>query len=176
VQNALSALVVVDARAGAQLLQGIAAVGAQTHDLLDVVARARRGTLAQKLQTPQPLTLIGTQAKQQRGIFLAQPLQHFQGGTGVGPGLGMADRDLATVGETGFCGRGGLSVDDADLMTELRQVIGGADPQQAAAQNDDVHDASFNKSALHGGMQGLIKIKQSNTHPVQIAAPPVLVT
>ena len=40
-QNALCALVVMQAGIAAQLLQGVAAVRAQAHDLLNVVARAR---------------------------------------------------------------------------------------------------------------------------------------
>jgi hypothetical protein len=104
VQDALRALVVGDAGVAAQLLQHVAAVGAQAHDLLDVVARARRRAFAQELQAPQPLPHVGADAEQQRRVFLAQPLQHLQRRARVGPGLGMADRDLPAVGKAGFGG------------------------------------------------------------------------
>ena len=119
-QDALRPLVVIQPGGGAQLLKRLAAVSAQADNLLDVVARASRRAFPQELQAPQPLPLVRAQAKQQRRIFLAQPLQDLERGTGVGPGFGVADRNLPPIGKTGFCSRGGLTVDDADLVTELR--------------------------------------------------------
>jgi hypothetical protein len=94
----------------AQLLQRLAAVGAQAHDLLDVVARARRRAFAQELQAPEPLAHVCPDAEEQRRIFLAEPLQHLERRARIGPGFGVADRDLAAAGETGFGSRSGLPV------------------------------------------------------------------
>jgi hypothetical protein len=58
----------------------------------------------------------------------------------------MTDRDLATVGKTGFGRRGGLTIHDRDVVAQLRKVISRADAQQAAAQNDDFHEGSLNGS------------------------------
>ncbi len=142
VQDALRALVVGDAALAPQLLQRRAAVGAQAHDLTDVVPRARRRALAQELQAPQPLAQVGAQAKQQRRVFLAQPLQDLQRRARVGPGLGMADRDLAAVGKAGLGRRRGLAVDDADFVPLLTKVIGRSDAEQAGAEYDHMHESS----------------------------------
>ncbi len=139
VQDALGALVVLQAQVGAQLLQHAAAVAAQLHDLADVVAGARGCAFTQELQAPQPLAHVGTQAEQQRRVFTPQPLQQLQRRTRVGPGLGMADRHLPAVGKTGFRRGAGLAVDHGDLVALLLQEMGGADAEQAGAQNEDVH-------------------------------------
>ena len=140
VQDALRALVVLDARGRAQLLQRVAAVGAQAHDLLDVVARARRRAVAQKGQAPQPLAHVGADAEQQGRIFLAQPLQHLQRRAGVGPGFGVAHRNLPAVGKAGFGAGGALAVDDGHLVAELLQEISRSHAEQAGTQNDHAHD------------------------------------
>ena len=69
----------------------------------------------------------------------AEPLQHLQRRARVGPGLGVADRDLAAVGEAGFGGRRGLAVDDGDVVALLAQEVGRGDAEQAGAENDDFH-------------------------------------
>ena len=140
VQDALRALVVLDAGGGAQLLQRVAAVGAQAHDLLDVVARARRGAFAQERKAPEPLAHVGAQAEQQRRILLAQPLQHLERRAGVGPGLGVAHRDLAAVGKAGLGAGRALAVDDGHFVTQLREEISRSHAEQAGAQNDHAHD------------------------------------
>ena len=143
VQNALCALVVLQAGGGTQLLQHGAAVGAQTHNLLDVVPCACRGAFAHELHAPQPLPHVCPNAKQQRRVFFAQPLQDLEWRTGVGPGLGMADRDLPAVGEAGFRRGRGLAVYHGDFVAELRKVISRADAEQAAPKDDDVHRGSI---------------------------------
>ena len=139
VQDALRALVVLDAGGRAQLLQRVAAVGAQAHDLLDVVARARWRAVTQKGQAPQPLAHVGADAEQQGRILLAQPLQHLERRAGVGPGLGVAHRDLAAVGKAGLGAGRALAVDDRDLMAKLLQEISRSHAEQAGAQNDYAH-------------------------------------
>jgi hypothetical protein len=46
-------------------------------------------------------------------------------------------------------------------VTQLRQVISSADSQQAASQNDDMHDASFQRMALQM-ISGWDRAKESN--------------
>jgi hypothetical protein len=106
----------------------------------DVVARARGRAFAQELQAPQPLAHVGADAEQQRRVFLPEPLQHLQRRARVGPGFGMADRDLPAVGEAGLRGRRGLAVDDGDVVALLAQEIGRGDAEQAGAENEDVHE------------------------------------
>jgi len=140
VQDALCALVVLDASGRAQLLQRVAAVGAQAHDLLDVVARTRGCAVAQEGQAPQPLPHVGAQTEEQGRIFLAQPLQHLERRAGVGPGLGVAHRDLAAVGKAGLGAGRTLAVDDGHFVTQLREEISRSHAEQAGAQNDHAHD------------------------------------
>lgn len=139
VQDALRALVVLEAGVGTQLLQHLAAVGAQAHDLLDVVPGARRRAFAQELQAPEPLAHVGADAKEQRSVFLAEPLQHLERRARVGPGFGMADGDLPAVGKAGFGGRRGLPVDHGHLVAELLEVVSRSHAEQAGAKNDHTH-------------------------------------
>ena len=138
-QDALGALVVLDAGVAAQLLQGRTAVGAQAHDLLDVVACARRRAFAQELQAPEPLAQVGAHAKQQGRIFLAQPLQHLERRAGVGPGFRVADGDLPAIGKAGFGAGRCLAVDDGHLVAALLEVISRGNAEQAGAENDYAH-------------------------------------
>ena len=149
-QNTLRALVVMQARGAAQLLQHAAAVGAQAHDLPNVVAGARGGAFAQELQAPEPLAHVGPNAKQQRRVFFAQPLQHFERRARVGPWFGMAHRNLATVGKAGFSRRIRLAVHHGDLMAELGEVIRGADAKQAAAEDENFHLRTFGRLGRAG--------------------------
>ena len=111
----------------------------RSHDLLDVVARARRRALAQELQAPEPLAHVGAQAEQQRRVFLPSHCSTLSGAPGIGPGLGMADRDLAAVGEAGLRRRRRLAVDDGHLVAELLEVVGRGHAEQAGAKNDHAH-------------------------------------
>jgi hypothetical protein len=63
-----------------------AAVGAQAHDLLDVVARAGRRAFAQELQAPQPLPHVGAHAEQQRRVFRPSHFSTFSGALGLAQG------------------------------------------------------------------------------------------
>ena len=142
-QDALRALVVLQARAAAQLLQSVAAICAEPHDLLDVVPGSCRRAFAHELQTPEPLPHVGADAEQERRVFFAEPLQHFERCARVGPRLGVAHRDLAAVGEAGFCGGIGLAIYDSDVVTELRKVIRGADTEQPATEDEYMHLNAF---------------------------------
>ena len=117
-------------------------VGAQGHDLLHI---ARKGTvvaLGQELQAPAPLGRIELRPKQQRRLFVEHPFERLPGRLAIGPGLAVADRDLSAIGIAGLQGRTALAVHHGDLMTALAQMPGGADADDAGAQDDDVHAAS----------------------------------
>jgi hypothetical protein len=104
---------------------------------------ARGRALAQKPQSPAPLAGIGAQTKEEWGIFPAQPLEYLQRRTWIGPGLGVAHRNLAAVRKTGFGSRSGLAVDHGDIMPLLAQKVGGGDTKQACSEHDDFHVQSF---------------------------------
>ena len=69
-------------------------------------------------------------------------LMAFTGTPGAGPGRGIAGRNLAGIGETGFLRGLGLTVDDRHLMAGARQIIGRGDADDATAENNDFHDPS----------------------------------
>ena len=123
-QDALHALVVLEACVLPQLPQHATAVSAQFHELGDVVACPRGCAFAQEPQAPGPLARISAQSKQQRRVFPGQPLEHLQRRCRIGPGLGVAYRDLSAVGITGFSRRQGLPVNHGDFMAELGEVPG----------------------------------------------------
>ena len=190
-QNALGALVVLQLGALAQLLQRVAAVAAEAHDLLDVVARAGGRAFAQKLQTPQPLAGVGAQAEQQRRIFLAQPFEQLERRTGVGPGLGVADGNLSAVGEAGLGARRILAIDDGHIVTQLLKEISGGGADDTGSDDDHAHDGqAFSKGlrrpheralpSLTNGGGGIPpcqwKAKSSARRRGLAAAPPVLGT
>jgi hypothetical protein len=115
-QNALRALVVVDAGVAAQLLQHLAAVGAEAHDAFDVAPRPGGGAFAQELERPEPLAKVGAQPKQEWGILFREPLEHFERGARVRPRLGVAHGNLTAVREARLRGRRSLAVDDRHVM------------------------------------------------------------
>ncbi len=139
VQDALGPLVVLDARLAAQRLQGVAAVGAQADDLADVVARACGQAFAQEAQPPQPLQPVRPQPEQQRRVLAQHPLQRLPRCGRVGPGFGVADRNLSAVGEAGFGAGEGLAVDHRDLAAEAVEIVGAGGTDDSRAQNDDSH-------------------------------------
>jgi hypothetical protein len=103
------------------------------------VAGARRRAFTQELKAPEPLAHVRADAKEQWGVFLAQPLQHLQWRAGVGPGFGVAYRDLPAVGEAGFGRRGGLPVDHGHFVAELLEVVSRGHAEQAGAKNNHAH-------------------------------------
>lgn len=118
------------------------AVGAQRHDLLDIARERPVIALGQELQAPAPLRAVEPGPQQQRSLFVEHPFQRLPGRLAIGPGLTVADRDLAAIGIAGLQGRTALAVHHGDLMTALAQMPGGADADDAGAQDDDVHAAS----------------------------------
>ena len=99
-----------------QPFQDSAAVQRQCDDRADVRVGPLGSALAQERGTPQPLHWIEARPEQQWGVGSPEPLKDLAGRRRVGPRLGMTDRDLAAVGQTGFQCRAASAVDDDDLV------------------------------------------------------------
>ena len=130
------------AGAGNHVFQGLMAVSAQGNDLLHITGKGTVIALGQKLQTPAPLGGVELGAKQQRCLFVEHPFERLPRCLAVGPGLAIADRDLAAIGKAGLQRRAALAVNHGDLMAALAQMPGGADADDAGAQDEDVHGLS----------------------------------
>ena len=80
------------------------------------VAAARAGVHSRRNARPQAhCSALDARTKQKRRVFPAQPLQHLARRTGIGPRLGVADRDLAAVGETRLAPGAHLPLDHRDV-------------------------------------------------------------
>jgi hypothetical protein len=86
VQDALRALVIAEAGIAAQLLQRVAAVGAQAHDLLDVVARARRRAFAQELEPQSHWRMSARMRKSSGASSFPSHCSTFSGALGLAQG------------------------------------------------------------------------------------------
>jgi hypothetical protein len=138
-QDAACLLLVLNAGFGAQREELRPAVAVDGRDLGRVGAGACRQALAQEGEAPGPLVRIGAQAKQHRRVFAPQPFEHLRRRSGVGPGLGVAGRDLAAVGEAGFHRGRVLAVDDRDLMPGAGQIPSARHADYAGAQDCNFH-------------------------------------
>ena len=118
-QDAFGLAIVVNRGLGADLLQGLTAIFGNSDNLANIVGHTCRSALLQKRCAPLPLQPIGTQTKQQWGIFLPQPFEYLDGRCRVGPRLGMRYRNLAAVGKTGFLCGAWLTLNHGDIMTGL---------------------------------------------------------
>ncbi len=141
VRDAAFQPVVLDARGAHYVLECGMAVRAQRHDLLHVACEGRVVALRQELQAPAPLLPVQLGAKQQRRFLVEHPLEGLPWRLAVGPGLTVAHRDLRRVGKTGLQRRVGLAVDHSDFMPALAQMPGGANADDAGAQDDGFHGA-----------------------------------
>jgi hypothetical protein len=140
VQDAALEPLVLDAGACHQRLERLVAVAPERHELLHVALERRVAALAEERQAPAPLVRVEPGTEQQRGVVAQQPLRHLERRVGAGPRLAEAHRDLGTVGEAGLQGRVGLTIDESDVVPFFEQVPGGADADDAGAENDDLHD------------------------------------
>lgn len=139
-QDALRALVVLDARIAAQLLQRVAAVGAQAHDLLDVVPRARRRAFAQELQAPQPLAHVGAQAKEQGASSRPSHFSTLNGAPGLAQGSAWLTEicpPLAKLVSAPGTPWRSVTVTSWPALQE----VGGGGAEQAGTENDHAHDS-----------------------------------
>ena len=138
-QDAACLLLVLDAGFGAQRQKLRPAVAADRGDLGRVGAGACRQALTQEGEAPGPLVRIGAQAKQHRRVFAPQPFEHLLRRRWIGPGLGVAGRNLAAVGEAGFHRGRILAVDDRDLMPGAGQIPSAGHADYAGAQDCNFH-------------------------------------
>ncbi|MNT61021.1 hypothetical protein D3C72_1986360 [compost metagenome] len=93
------------------------------------------GAIAQHLRQPGVLAPVQAGADRQRGVLGEQPLDRFQRHARGGPRRGVAERELAGIGETGFQRRPGLAVHDRHLKPGLAQVPGTGGADHAAAKD-----------------------------------------
>ncbi len=138
VQDAALEPVVFDAGARHQALERSVAVGAQRHQLPHIAGKGSVVALGEELGAPAPLVRVELGAEQQWRVIAQQPLGHLQWRASVGPGLAEAHRDLGAVGKAGFQRGARLAVHHCHLVTLLGQVPGGADADDAGAENDDL--------------------------------------
>ena len=136
---------VLDAGGGHHLFKGGVAIGAQGDELLHIALKGGVVAIGQKLQAPGVLAPAGAKrvlrAKQQWRLFAQHPLERLERRLAVGPGFAIAHRDLPGVGKTGFQCGAALALDHGHLVAALGQMPGGADADDAGAQDDDVHGA-----------------------------------
>ena len=138
-QDATGLFVVVDAGFGAQVLQRAPAVQPQIEQLADILLGAARAAFGEEFQRPRPLPAVKAPAKQQRGVFFGHPFQRAHRRAGVGPRLGLADRNLAAIGIAGFDAGLRLAINHDDFMTGLGQEPGSGNSDNAGAQHHDFH-------------------------------------
>ena len=111
-------------------------------DLRDVLARAPREALVEEAKSPRPLRRIHARAEEQRRVLAQEPPEDLRRRAGIGPGLGVAHRDLAAVGERSLEPRAFAALDDHDLVARLREIPGARGADHAGAENDDFHACS----------------------------------
>ena len=118
------------------------AVGAQGHDLLHIARKGFVIALTEELQAPAPLRRVQLRAKQQRRFFVEHPFERLPRCLAAGPRLAVAHGYLRAIGKAGLQRGAGLAVHHGDLMAALAQMPGGADADDAGAEDDDVHALS----------------------------------
>src|SRR5205085_4175558 len=88
---------------------------------------------------PGPLVGIHPQPEEQRRILAPEPLEQLDGGVGVGPGRGVADRDLPAVGERGLQSRPVAALHDGHFVPLACEIPRRAGTHHAGAENQDFH-------------------------------------
>ena len=138
-QRSEAALLVRQPGLLAKASQHVAAVLGQAHHALLVQRVVRARALREHARHPAQLAqrTVGTDA--QRRMALEHPLQCLQWNAGRRPRRGIAGRYLAGVGEACLQRRAAAAVDDLHLGAGARQVIGGADADDAATENHHLH-------------------------------------
>ena len=144
VRNAALQPVVVNAGAAHHVFQGGVAVGAQGDELLHIALEGGVVALRQKLQAPAPLlpafTKWQARPEQQRRVVAEHPFQRLERRVAVGPGFAVTDGNLRGIVKAGFQRGIKLPVHHRDFVPALQQMPGGADADNARAQNYNFHD------------------------------------
>src|SRR5574340_722953 len=142
-EDAASQAVILDAGVLAQAAQTVAAVQRQAGDGVGVAARAPRQAFEEEAQAPRPLPPVGVRPEQQRRILAAQPFEQLQRRARIGPRLGVADRDLAAVGEAGLQAGARLAVEHRDGVAFLAQIPGAEGAREPGTEDDDMHEGKW---------------------------------
>jgi hypothetical protein len=110
-------------------------------DLVRGVRRGpARGAFAQELQRPRPELRIQPETELERGVVAKKRLD--QNRRRACPGIGVAGRDHAGVGEARLEGGSGLAIDDHHLVAVPREIVGRRRPDDAGAQDQDPHGSA----------------------------------
>ncbi len=133
------AALVVDAGGRAQLVDAVAAVIGHAHHARLVDRIAAGGAVAQHLPQPAVLGDVGGRADGQWRVLLEQPLDRLQRHPGRGPRRGVAEGELAGVGEAGLQRRAGLPIHHRDLVARLSQVPGTGRADHTTAEYQNPH-------------------------------------
>ena len=120
------------------LLDEAAAFERHVDDLGGVPVGARGQAIDQEFRHPKPLMDVERRPEQKRRVAVEQPFEHLERRGRIGPGLGMADRDLSAIGEARLEARFRLPVDHADRLAVAQIPIGGVHADNAGAENDHV--------------------------------------
>ena len=141
-QRALTAMIVGNAGLGAQLPQTVAAVFGDRHHSRFVDGVAIRRAVAQRLQHPSPHQRIELRMHHQRTMFVEHPLNGLERHAGPGPGRGIAGRNLAGIGKTGF--ERNARPDDrrsTPRQPALARLIRGGHADHPGAHDQDFHQS-----------------------------------
>ena len=137
-QDALAALVVTQAFIRPYFLNETAAFHRQLDDCRGMLCGAVRQAVDHEFRNPKPLMNVHARPEQQRRVAPKQPLEDFKWRRWIGPRLGMAHRNLATIGEAGFEPRLRLAVNDADGFAGAQIPVSATDADNTGAQYNDV--------------------------------------
>src|SRR6058998_1885766 len=139
VQDASRIKIVADARIAPQLAQLLVAIQRKRESGIGVAAGPARQTFKEEAQTPKPLGEVGARPEEQRGVLAPEPLKDRQGSGRVGPGFGVADRNLPAICKTRLKRRLGLTVHHHDLVAALREIPRARRAYDTGAENDHSH-------------------------------------
>src|SRR5882672_12385393 len=145
-QDAGGAGVVADPAFAPQLAELLLAVEGQRERRLGIVEGPPGQAFQEKAKTPKPFAKVRARAEEQGSVLASDPAQDLQRRRGVGPGLGVADRDLSAVREARFEPRFRLPVDYRNLVARPCKVPGTGRADDAGSENDDPHCPSPTES------------------------------
>src|SRR5262249_8977674 len=103
----------------------------------------------------EPLLHIEFRTKQQRRFLVEQPLHDLERSGRIRPRLGMAHRDLTTIGEAGFQARCRLAGDDTDTLAAPQCPISRIDADDASTKHDNIKIVRRRRGELHLRLPGL---------------------
>ncbi len=112
-----------------------------SRSLTSVLCRARvLGALAEEPETPDHERGIQARAHADGGLVAQEGAEEHPGGLRRGPREGVAGRDDARVARARIPSDAVLLLEERDLVPLLRQVVGGRDARNAAAEHECPHE------------------------------------